>query len=145
MNEEIKETLKRYPTHMKFQQMQPNNKIIPHTITGKPRETVGIHIVTVNNSHLLCIKDYHSQFLVINRVEWLSAEQLMMYSKIGFAEYELLCGIISEAQTNFISDKFKTFCWKLNKEHGVSSPKWWPGRSMHQICKEHHDKMHLTL
>ena len=47
-------------------------------------------------------------------MEGLSTENLMTTTKIMFAEYGIPCKIISDAGTNFVSDKFKKFCSSLN-------------------------------
>ena len=69
----------------------------------------------------LCIVDYHSKFPVIKETEHLSANSLMMKCKIIFSEYGLPKKIMSNADDNFSSNKFKTFCKKLNIEQAVLS------------------------
>ena len=63
----------------------------------------------INKSNLLCVVDYHGQFLFIKFTENLSAGSLIKCCKIYFAEYELPRKIISDTGTNFISEIFKEF------------------------------------
>ena len=65
--------------------------------------------------------DYHSKFPVIKRMEGLSTESLIATTKIIFAEYGIPCKIMSDPGTNFVSDKFRKFCIRLNIEQAVSS------------------------
>ena len=69
----------------------------------------------------LCIVDYHSKFPVIKRMEGLSAENLIARVKGIFAEYGIPHRLMSDAGSNFVSEKFKSFCSSLNIEQEVSS------------------------
>ena len=40
--------------------MQPKNIIIPHEIPGKPWETLGTDMFTLNNNNYFCVVDYYS-------------------------------------------------------------------------------------
>ena len=77
---------------------------------------IGADIFTLNNKHYLCITDYHSKFPIIKKTEDLSADSLILKCKFIFAEYGLPNKIMSGSGSNFISDKFKTFCMSLNIE-----------------------------
>ena len=71
------------------------------------------------NKTYLCVVDYHSKSPVIKRMEGLSAESLITTVKIIFAEYSIPCILMSDAGSNFISEKFKSFCNSLNIEQAV--------------------------
>ena len=74
-----------------------------------------------NNKNYLCIVDYNSKFPIIKRLEGLSAENLTNAVKIIFAEYGIPHKIMSDAGTNFVSDRFQTFCRGINVEQATSS------------------------
>ena len=74
-----------------------------------------------NNKNYLCLIDYHSKFPVVKRMEGLSTENLTARAKIIFTEYGISHKIMSDAGTNFVSDKFKKFCSNLNIEQAVLS------------------------
>ena len=61
MNEGIKHTTGNYSTYLEFQQMQPEFKIIPHKVPGKPWEVIGTDLFNIN-INLLCIVDYYRKF-----------------------------------------------------------------------------------
>ena len=82
---------------------------------------LGVDIFHLNNKNYLCIIDYHSKFPVIKRMEGLSTESLIATIKVIFAEYSILGRLMSDAGTNFISEKFRSFCSWLNTEEAVSS------------------------
>ena len=104
-----------------FQQMQPKEKMVNHTIPLRPREVLGADIFHFNNKNYLCIVDYHSKLPVIKRMEGLSAESLITTTKVIFAEYGIPQKIMSGTGTNFVSDKFRKFCSRLNIKQAVSS------------------------
>ena len=68
----------------------------------------------------MCAVDYNSKFPVIKTLEGLSAENLINTVKIIFAEYGIPKKIMSDAGTNFISDRFQQFCKMINVEQAVS-------------------------
>ena len=71
---------------------------------------------SLHNKTYFCIVDYHSKFTVIKNTEGLSTHNLILTCKVILSEYRLPKKIISDACDNFISEKFKEFCTKLNAE-----------------------------
>ena len=82
---------------------------------------LGAEVFHFNNKNYLCIVDYHSKFPVVKRMQGLSTENLITTAKVIFAEYGILCKLMSDAGTNFVSDKFRKFCCSLNIKQAVSS------------------------
>ena len=80
---------------------------------------VGADIFHYNNKNYLCIVDYNSKFPVIKRLEGLSAQNLTNAVKIIFVEYGIPHKIMSDAGTNFISDRFRKFCKAINVEQAT--------------------------
>ena len=68
---------------------------------------IGADMFILNNKHYLCIIDYHSKFLLIKKIDDLSADSLLIMCKVIFAEYRLPKKIISDSGGNFISDNSK--------------------------------------
>ena len=101
--------------------MQPKEKIIHHAIPLRPQEELGVDIFHLSNKNCLCIVDYHSKFPVIKRMDGLSAESLITTVKVIFAEYGIPHRLMSDAGTNFVSEKFKSFCRSINIEQAMSS------------------------
>ena len=101
--------------------MQPKEKIIHHVIPLKPWEVLGVDIFDLNNKNCLCIIDYHSKFPVRKRMQGLSPESLITKIKVIFAKYDILHRLISDADSKFVSEKFKSFCSSLNIEQAMSS------------------------
>ena len=77
-------------------------------------------IFQLNNKNYLCIVDYHSKFLVIKKMEVLSAENLIAAVKIIFADYGVLHRLMSNAGSNFVSEKFRSFYSSVNIAEAVS-------------------------
>ena len=74
-----------------------------------------------NNKNYLCIVDYSSKFPIVKRLEGMSAENLTNAVKIIFVEYGIPQKIISDAGTNFVSDRFQKFYKAINVEQATSS------------------------
>ena len=121
INTDIKAYIKHCTTCLKFQQMQPKEKITHHNIPLRPWEVVSTDVVHFKNKHYLCIVDYNSKFPVIKRLEDLSVENLISLVKIIFAKYCIPCKIMSDIGTNFVADRFQQFCKAINIEQAVSS------------------------
>ena len=121
INTDIDKHIKRCNTCLEFQQMQPKEKMIHHDIPLRPWEVLGADIFHFNNKNYLCIVDYHSKFPVIKRMEGLSTASLITTTKVKFAEYGIPCKLMSDAGTNFVSDKFRKFCRRLNIKQAGSS------------------------
>ena len=84
-------------------------------------DIINADMFTLKNKQYLCIVDYHSKFLIVKKTEDLSADNLILTFKIIFAEYGMPTKIMSDLDSNFISDKFKTFCKSLNIDQAFSS------------------------
>ena len=108
-------------TCLEFQQMQPKEKTVHHDMPLRPWEVLDEDIFHFNNKNYLCIIDYHSKFPVIKRMNGLSTESLIVTTKVIFTEYGIPCRLMSDAGTNFFSEKFRRFCSRLNIEQAVSS------------------------
>ena len=52
-------------------------------------------------------------------IVWDSIESLTATKKVIFAEYGIPCRLMSDAVTNFVSDRFRTFCSRLNIKQAV--------------------------
>ena len=100
--------------------MEPKEKIIHHDIPLRPWEVLGADVFHFNNKNHLCIVDYHSEFPVIKGLEGLSAESLITTTKVIFPEYGISPKLMSDAGTNFVSEKFQQFCKTINVEQAVS-------------------------
>ena len=120
INADIDKYIKQCPTCLKFQQMQPQERIMHHNIPLQPWEVVRADVFHYNNKNYLCIVDYNSKFPVVKRLEGLSAENLSNAVKIIFAEYGTPHKIMSDAGTNFVSDRFQKFCRAINVEQATS-------------------------
>ena len=67
-------------------------------------------------------------------MEGLSTERLIATTKVIFAEYGIPCKIMSHTGTNFVSDKFRKFCSRLNIEQAVSSAYHHPSNGQVKAC-----------
>ena len=92
-----------------------------HDILIRLWDIIGADMFTLDNKQYLCIVDYHSKFPIVKKLKDLSADSLILTCKFIFAEYSIPKKIMSDSGSNFISDKFKTFCKSLNIEWAFSS------------------------
>ena len=121
INVDIEKYIKSCATCLEFQQMQPKEKKIHHDTPLRPWEVLGVDVFHFNNKNYLCIVDYHSKFPMAKRLEGLSAESLIATIKIIFAKCGILHKLMSDAGTNFVSDKFQKFCNSISDEQAVLS------------------------
>ena len=105
---------------LELQLTQPKEKIIHHNIPLRLWEVLGTDVFHFNNKNYLNIVDYHSKFPMVKRLEGLSAENLTATVKVIFAEYGIPCKLMSDAGTNFVSNKFWKFCNSINIEQVAS-------------------------
>ena len=89
---------------------------MPH----KPWELVDANTFTIKSNTSLCILYYYSKFPVLRKTDGLSADNLIGVVKIVFAEFGFPKKIVSDANTNFISDKFRQFCRQLNIQQAIT-------------------------
>ena len=120
INTDIEKHIKSCNTCLEIQQTQPKEKIIHYDTPLRPWEMLVADIFHFHNKNYLCIIDYHSKFTVIKRMEGLSTESLIT-TMVIFAEYGIPCRLMSDAGTNFISEKFRRFCSRLNTEQAMLS------------------------
>ena len=65
------------------------------------------NIFPIKNNILVCIVDHYSKFPVVKKADGLLADCLITVAKIVFTGFGLPMKFVSDASTNFISDKFK--------------------------------------
>ena len=138
-----------------FQQTQPREKIIHHSIPAKPWEVIGGDMFTLNDKYYLCIVDYHSKFPIVKRAEDMSTETLILACKVIFSEYGLPKRIMYDAGGNFISDKFrKSKCMNIEQDTSLSYHHQSNGQvevcikfMKHTMkkCNETNDDIHIAL
>ena len=87
MNADIKSTVKQCATCLDHQQIQSHDKTIPYDILCKPWEVVGADVLSINNNTLLCVVNYYSKFLIVQKTYALSADDLIRVAKIVFSEF----------------------------------------------------------
>ena len=75
-------------------------------------------IFTIDNKHSLCIVDYHGILPITRQVEGISRDSLIKTCQI-FLEYGLPSKIVSDAGSNFVSEKFENFCKCLSMHPAV--------------------------
>ena len=95
---------------------QPKDKIFPHELLGTLSEVSGADLFQIDDKNLyLMIRIYlywkhFSKLLIIKQVEELSADSLAASCKMVFAEYGFSQKIMSNLDTNFISETFENLC-----------------------------------
>ena len=108
--------------------------MIHHDIPIRLNNLIGADMFTLNNRQYLCIVDYHSKFMIVKKTKDLSAASLILTCYIIFAGYGIPKKIMSDSSSNFISDKFKTFCKSLNIEQAFSSSSYHQSSRQVEAC-----------
>ena len=107
MNVNIEISVKHCSVCLGFQQMQPKEKIIPCKIPAKLWQVIGVDKVSISNRQLSLSCRFSSKFSVVKKEESLSEDSLINCFKIIFAEYGFPKKIMSDADANFVSKKFR--------------------------------------
>ena len=84
--------------------------MISHEIPGRLQEFVGSDVFNINNKYFLCIVDYHSKIPIVKQVEEFSTDKLIKNMQDYFSDYGLPSKIVSDMDTDFVSDTFENFC-----------------------------------
>ena len=116
INADIKKYIKQCVTCLQFQQTQPQERMIHHDTPLLPWEVVGADVFHYNNKNYLCIVDYNSKFPIVKRLDGLPADNPTNAVKTIFVEYGIPHKLMSDAGTNFTSDRFQKFCRAINVE-----------------------------
>ena len=120
INADIEKYIKQCATCLEFQQIQPTEKIMHHDVPLRPWEVVRADVFHFNNINYLCVVDYNSKFPIVKKLQGLSMEHLINAVTAIFAEYGIPHKIMSNAGTNFVSERFRWFCKSINVEQAVS-------------------------
>ena len=134
INADVEAYIKLCATCLEFQQTQPKEKVTHHNIPLRPWEVIGADIFHFKNKNYLCIVDYNSEFLVVKRLEGLSADNLINVVKPIFAKYGMPRKLMSDVGTNFVSDKFHQICKLVNIEQATSSAYHHQSNSQVKAC-----------
>ena len=78
-----------------------------HEIPGRPWESLGTDVFSINNKHYLCIVDYQGKFPLMKGAQCRYSNEKPV--RLFFAEHGLLCKIVSDTGSNFILEKFENF------------------------------------
>ena len=89
MDTNIEKTIKHCSTWLENQNMQLQEKAIPHELLAKPWDVVGTGIFMVTYETLLCNVYYYSKFLVVKKVGSMLAGDLIWATKFVFAKFGL--------------------------------------------------------
>ena len=80
-----------------------------HNIPLRPWDVIGVDVFQLNNKNYLCLVDYHSKFLVVKKMDNISADSVIPAFKVVIAEYSIPKMVMSDAGGNFVAEKFKIF------------------------------------
>ena len=120
-NADIEDTIKNFPLYLNFQAIQSKDRNLSQEISEKLWKSLGTDIFSIYHKHSLCIVDYHSKLPVMQQMEGLSADNLIETCNFIYSDYGLPRKIVSDVDTNFLSETFQDFYWHLNIHHAVSS------------------------
>ena len=95
---------------MVYLQTQLCEKIIPYEMLYKLWEVDYPDIFTIKSNMLLHSVHSYSKFPIVKITDGLLADILITEVKIASAEFGLPKKIVSDADTNLLSDKFRQFC-----------------------------------
>ena len=95
--------------------------LIHHDIRLRPWAVLGANMFWFNNKKLFMHNRLSQKITGSKDDEGLSTENLIATAKVIFAEYGIPYKFMSDAGTNFISDRLRKLCSSLNIKQAVSS------------------------
>ena len=84
-------------------------------------EVSGADIFMINSRTLLYIIGYYSAFSIVKKVNSLSASNLEQTAKLNFCRMLTSKQIVSDVGINFMAEKFKAFCRRMNIQQTIIS------------------------
>ena len=89
VNTDIEHMVKQCATCLEYQQMQPQERVLPSEIPCRQLEVVGADIFMVNNKILLCVVNYNSKFPIVKKVGSVLGDVMVQMVIMVFAKYQL--------------------------------------------------------
>ena len=139
MSSQIKDLVASCPTCNCFRKNQQQEPLLQHEVPSGPWKKVGIDLFSCLGDDYCLFTDYFSKFFEINKLQTLTAMEIIEKSQQQFARYGIPDHVISDNGTQFNSYEFKEFAadWKFS--HTSSSPEFAQSNGMVeryiQICK----------
>ena len=118
INANIEAYIKVCATCLEFQQTQPKEKITHHDILLRPWEVIAVDIFHFKNKHYCRLQQQIPSHQDTRRP---FSRQPNKCGKNNITQYGIPHKLMSDAGTNFISDKFHQFCKLVNIEQATSS------------------------
>ena len=121
IHKEIENMVKNCQTCQEMLPTKPANTLIPHPIPSSAWYTLSADGFYLDRKIYLCLIDYYSKFPVIHELPDNSTHSLKEAIKDIISEYGFFTELVSDAGTNVMSDKFQTFCRKLDIKSKITS------------------------
>ena len=118
---DIENHVKNCNTCFESQQIQPREKIIHHDVLLRPWEVLGADIFQLITKKIFVYCRLSQKIPGTKKDGGVISRESHFNSKIIFAEYGILHRLMSDAGSNFVSEKFRSFSNSLNIEQSVSS------------------------
>lgn len=122
MSAEVKQYVSMCDTCNKFPAAQKKETLMPHDMSDRPWDKVGVDLMTIKGYDYLITVDYFSNFWEIDHLPNLKASAVIRKLKAHFARYGLPSILISDNGPQFVCDEFKKFAQEYDFEHRTSSP-----------------------
>ena len=106
----------------KFLNAQQKESLMCHEISDRPWQKVGIDLMTRKNHNYLIIFNYFSTFWEIDYLDNTLSSTVIRKLKSHFARYGLSSILISDNDSQFVSEDFIQFAHEYGFEHRTSSP-----------------------
>ena len=139
MSSQIKDLVASCPTCNCFRKNQQQEPLLQHEVPSGPWKKVGIDLFSCLGDDYCLFTEYFSTFFEINKLQTLTAMEIIEKSQQQFVRYGIPDHVISDNGTQFNSYEFKEFAadWKFS--HTTSSPEYAQSNGMVeryiQICK----------
>jgi hypothetical protein len=122
MTSEIKDYISSCEICLKNSSTQQKEEIIQHDFGSYPWQFVGVDFLKFDSANFVIIVDYYSNFIEVEKVENLTAYQVIGKLKSQFARHGIPEKLFSDGGPPFNSVEFREFCSVWEIKHELSSP-----------------------
>ncbi|KAI8480674.1 hypothetical protein Bbelb_415670 [Branchiostoma belcheri] len=123
MNAEVKDYVSRCDICQSVGNRQQKESLIPHPVTQRPWEKVGVDLFTLHNREYLITVDYYSNFCEIDTCEAdTRSNTIIRKLKMQFARHGIPDVVMTDNGPQFASSEFEKFAREWNFKHQTSSP-----------------------
>lgn len=122
MTQDIKQYIQTCEVCNTYQAKQQKESMIPHEVTDRPWEKIGVDLFDLRGKQYLITVDYYSNWFEVDRMDKTTSVVVIKKLKRHCVTFGIPNVIISDNGPQFTSEEFERFTREWDIEHRTSSP-----------------------